>query len=247
MIDYLMSNYSDEPFKLFSPLHSVMLGSICTIGLLIFLFRNNLREKKINRLFRFGLASFMVLLELSVQTWIIAAGEWSITTSLPLHLCNISLFLSIVMLVSKSYLIYEVTYFWGLGGAVQALLTPDLAGFVLPDFIIYQFFLSHGAIVFACLFMIFAEKYRPAHSSVWKTFIMTNIYAAVIAVFNLATGSNYLYICHKPSSPSLLDFLGPWPWYVLSLEFVLIFMCYLYFSPFYIYDLLKARQKSAAI
>ena len=50
--------------------------------------------------------------------------------------------------------------------------------------------------------------------------IALNIYAVVVGIINAIAGWNYGYLCRKPAMPSLLDFLGPWPWYLLSLELV---------------------------
>ncbi|MFZ5631974.1 MAG: TIGR02206 family membrane protein [Bacillota bacterium] len=247
MVEYFSLNYPAEPFKLFSMSHNMMLGLILLICLLIVSFRVNLRNAHTNKMFRYILASIMILLEILIYVWLISMDQWSITTSLPLHLCDVSIILSAIMLVNKSYSIYELTYFWGFGGAVQALLTPDLGPFSFPHCVFYQFFLSHGSIVAACIFMTFVEGYKPTQRSIRKTFVITNIYAVFIAVFNVITGSNYLFICQKPANASLLDFLGPWPWYVLALEFVLIFMCYLYYLPFVIYDLARGRGKGRHI
>ncbi|MCL6478414.1 MAG: TIGR02206 family membrane protein [Peptococcaceae bacterium] len=247
MAECFSFDYPEEPFKLFSMSHNIMLGLILLICLLIVGFRVNLRNVYANKIFRYILISIMMLLEIYVHIWLIIMDQWSITTSLPLHLCDVSIILSVIMLANKSYSIYELTYFWGFGGAVQALLTPDLGPFSFPHCIFFQFFLLHGSIVAACVFMTFVEGYKPTPRSIRKTFVITNVYAVFVAAFNVITGSNYLYVCRKPANPSLLDFLGPWPWYVLSLEFVLLFMCYLYYLPFVIYELGRGRGKGRRI
>lgn len=54
--------------------------------------------------------------------------------------------------------------------------------------------------------------------------IALNCYALVVGAVNANWGWNYGYLCRKPSGPSLLDYLGPWPWYLLSLELVALAM-----------------------
>ena len=58
-------------------------------------------------------------------------GSWSVSTSLPLALCNLALLVAAVACWKPSWhLAAELTYFWGLAGAMQAVVTPDLgAGF----------------------------------------------------------------------------------------------------------------------
>lgn len=41
-----------------------------------------------------------------------------------------------------------------------------------------------------------------------------------------------MFISHKPDDPSLLDLIGPWPWYILSLEGVALVMCVILYLPF---------------
>ena len=38
------------------------------------------------------------------------------------------------------------------------------------------------------------------------------------AITNQITGSNYGFLSAPPPSPSLVDALGPWPWYILGIE-----------------------------
>jgi hypothetical integral membrane protein (TIGR02206 family) len=39
-------------------------------------------------------------------------------------------------------------------------------------------------------------------------------WAVVTFTFNRITGTNFGFLNRKPSTASLLDVMGPWPWYV---------------------------------
>jgi hypothetical integral membrane protein (TIGR02206 family) len=84
--------------------------------------------------------------------------------------------------------------------------------------------------------MTVVEGYRPYWSSFKRVFIWTNIYMVVVTGINLLIGSNYLYTIHKPPSASLMDLLGPWPWYLISLEIVGLILCFLLYLPFMVRD-----------
>ena len=53
---------------------------------------------------------------------------------------------------------------------------------------------------------------------------------------NRLIGSNYLYTQGKLPTPSLLDVLGPYPWYLLSMEGLGILLCLLLYLPFALQD-----------
>ncbi|MHC0039119.1 YwaF family protein [Pseudoneobacillus sp. C159] len=235
MVILLAKYFSAEgngAFVLFSSTHWLTLLTLALVNLIIFLFRQKLTVHHFNRLARLGLAVILIASEISLQWWIWWIDEWSIEYSLPLHLSSISLILSAVLLINKSYKLFEFTYFAGVGSALQAMLTPDISMYTFPHYRYTHFFISHGGIVVANLFMVFVEQYRPTWKSVCKAYVYLNIYAALIFVLNLMIGSNYMYISEKPINPSILDFLGPWPLYILPLEILAIVTFIILFIPF---------------
>lgn len=225
--------YRGEEFKLFSLPHIIVILVIVFLNIFIFIKRSSLRSYKYDKTARYIISALLLLQEVSLNIWYIYSGEWSISYSLPLHLCGASVILCSIMLLTNSYKIYEVAYFWGLGGAVQAILTPDLGSYGYPHYRFFQFFVSHGLIVTACIYMTFVKEHRPALKSVFKAFYSLNIYTVIIGIFNYFTNSNYLFICEKPQGKSILDLLGSWPYYIAFLEvigFVLFFLLYIPFK-----------------
>ncbi|MCF7797081.1 MAG: TIGR02206 family membrane protein [Lentisphaeria bacterium] len=246
MVDWFSTNYTGTPFQFFTTPHFTALISLALVYSWLFYFRNGFRrDPDIDLRIRYGLAAVLIAQELSLNLWRLMNHTWSPANSLPLHLCGVSVVLSAIMLVNKNYLLYEINYFWGLGGAVQALLTPDIGIYGFPHFRYFQFFVSHGSIILAVLYMTWVHGYRPRLKSVWKIFGITNLYLVVIAGFNWVVGGNYLFICEKPVGGSLLDFLGPWPWYIVSLEFVGIISFLIYYLPWLIRDRLTAPEITA--
>ena len=58
-------------------------------------------------------------------------------------------------------------------------------------------------------------------------FVLTLGFAAVAAFADLVTGGNYMFLRDKGPAGTLLDVMGPWPWYIatgaaLALVFLLI-------------------------
>lgn len=235
MGEFFSKDWSGDPFVLFNAPHLTALGIILLINILITVFRKrfSLHGKVV---LRYTLAVMLVVVEISWHLWNYAIGRWTIQTMLPFHLCSALVWLSAYMLVTKNYRIYEFSYFLGIAGATQALLTPDAGMYGFPHFRAFQVMMSHGAIITAAITMTFVEGFRPTWASVKRVFIGANLYMIVIFIFNQLIGSNYLFIAHKPETASLMDMLPPWPWYILYLEAIGLALCLLLYLPYALRD-----------
>lgn len=235
MGQYFVKDYTGEPFRLFGPGHLIAIVIIIMINL-SFIWLRKSNDQKLKDRIRFLIIGMLVVSEGSWHIWNIAIGEWTIQTHLPFHLCAVLVWTSIIMLLTKNYQIYEFVYFLGIAGASQAVLTPEAGIYGFPHYRVFQTLTAHGSIVTAAIFMTVVEGYRPHWSSFKRVFIWTNIYMIVVTGVNLLIGSNYLYTLQKPPSASLMDFLGPWPLYLLSLEVVALALCFLLYLPWIIKD-----------
>ncbi len=142
-------------------------------------------------------------------------GTWTIKYSLPLQLTDAVSLASIVALWSRRRLAVELTYFWSLTASLQATLTPDL-GQTFPSVYYFTYFTYHvGAITAACL-LVFGCGIYPRPRAAWRVFAITLAFAAIVALADLVTGGNYMYLRTKPVHNSLLSVMGPWPWYIAA-------------------------------
>ena len=134
---------------------------------------------------------------------------------LPLQLCDMAILVAAVGLWTRSRLAIEVTYFWGLAGTIQGLLTPDLPQH-FPDYLYFQYYIAHGGVVAAALVLVIGLRLSPRPFAVVRVAALTVAYAAFVGLVDLVTGADYMYLRAKPATGSLLDLLGPWPVYLLS-------------------------------
>ena len=169
-----------------------------------------------------------------------------IVESLPLQLCSVETLLVAFVLVRRSYAAFEIAYFWGVGGTLQALLTPDLAD-EFPSVGYWTYFVGHGLALVGVIFAIVVYRFWPTLRSVPKAILVTLAYGAAILPLNFVLGTNYLYLRHKPEQASLMDFMGPWPWYILSLVGVVIVSCFVWYLPFAVLERLSGRAERRAL
>ena len=133
---------------------------------------------------------------------------------MPLHLCDFLIFVAVYALLTLRPVACELLYFWS-GGTLLAMITPDLAlGF--PHVLFLVFFGLHGAVVVAAVVVVFGLGQRPRTGAPWRVLGLTVAYGAGVGAVDWAFGMNFLYLCRKPDTPTLLDGMGPWPVYLAT-------------------------------
>lgn len=240
MNQYFAYDYAGNPFQLFGTWHLVALAVIVILNFALLGFRKSSEETK--NAVRWTMAIILWVNELSWHIWNIYWGHWTIQTMLPLHMCSILIWLSGFMLINKNFRIYEFAYFIGIGGAMQALLTPDAGIYGFPHFRAFQTFIAHGLLITASIYLTTVEKLRPTWKSFWRVILGVNIYAAVIFPVNLLLGTNYLFINGKPATASILDALPAWPNYIIYMELIGFVIFVILYLPFIVKDALKKKQ-----
>ncbi|WP_026566584.1 YwaF family protein [Bacillus sp. UNC41MFS5] len=213
-------SFTNYDFEMFSISHFVIIAVLILGSIFIYLNRDKLNAKQRRRT-EIGIAITLIIMELTYHLWMIVNGSWNVSHAFPLELCSISLILTVILLLTTKKIIYEILLFTALLGASQALLTPSL-NYDFPHFRFFHFFYTHLMEIWVPLYFTWAKGYRPTIWSVLKLCIFLNVLMPIIMLINKLVGGNYMFLSHKPDSASLLDVLGPYPWYILSLEGLLI-------------------------
>jgi hypothetical integral membrane protein (TIGR02206 family) len=173
----------------------------------------------------------IVITELSWQPYVLANHSWSAAFSLPVQLCDVGGFVAAAALLWRQAVLVEIAYFWGLGGTVQALLTPDLRDH-FPSFPYLQFYATHDLVVLAALYLVIGLRLQPRTGAVRRIFLLTLAFAAIIGLIDLVTGGNYLYLRQVPAQGSLLSLMGPWPWYIVVGALLTLIVLIVLSAPF---------------
>jgi hypothetical integral membrane protein (TIGR02206 family) len=163
------------------------------------------------------LAVVLVIDEVSWWVYLLAGGQpgSQLARSLPLQLCDVGIFVAGFALWFRRQWLVELTYFWGLTGTLQALLTPDLPQH-FPSYPYFQYYIAHGGVVAAAVLLVFGLGQLPRRFAIVRVMAITVAYTACVGLVDALTGANYMYLRSKPTAPTLLDVMGPWPWYILA-------------------------------
>ncbi|MBI3680625.1 MAG: TIGR02206 family membrane protein [Acidobacteria bacterium] len=197
-------------FQLFGPTHWLILLTIPALPWLVARIANP-------RLARLAMGTFLLLNELGWYGYKLYKGWFQFPSGLPLQLCDLTLWLTVVAALTLNPAAFEFAFFTGLVGAGMAVLTPDLWE-PFPSYGTVYFFLAHGGVISSLLYLWWSGQTRPQPGCVRRSMALLNIYGVAIGIFNAVFGANYMYLCRKPQNPSLLDYMGPWPLYILAGE-----------------------------
>jgi hypothetical integral membrane protein (TIGR02206 family) len=165
------------------------------------------------RAVRWTLAALLLASVTAYLTLAASSGEIGPLDFLPLHLCDLAIFVAVFALLTRSPLACEILFYWALAGTTLAILTPDVSG-AFPDWRWVAYFTTHGLVVVSATTFVFGLDQAPRRGSAWRVFLITLGYAAIVGVVDAATGANFLYLARKPAGSTLLDWFGPWPVYI---------------------------------
>jgi hypothetical integral membrane protein (TIGR02206 family) len=198
--------------KLFGPLHLTLLIAIAVSAVaLITLCRSGVLSA---RAVSFTVGSALAINE--IIWWITRYSREGIHAgNLPLQLCDVAVWAAVFACMTRAPALAEFTWFAGIAGAGMALLTPDLAA-PWPQWPAIYFFLAHGGVVISAAVLAFSGVIDFHPRSVWRPFGMLLAYAAFVGCVDAVLHTNYMYLRSKPGSASLLDAVGPWPWYLIA-------------------------------
>jgi hypothetical integral membrane protein (TIGR02206 family) len=215
--------------KFFGPAHLLILISIPLISAALASWCR--RSIRAGLAIRYSLAAALAVTELIWYVYVFHVEGLHFPDGLPLDLCDIVLWVAVAAAISLNPLAFEIAYYAGIAGSGMALLTPDL-WVPLWSYGAISFFLAHGITVAIVLTLLWSKLAAPRPGSLWRVLGIVNAYAAVIGVFDAIFKTNYMYLRQKPATASLLNYLGPWPVYLLGGEVVAAALFGLLWLPF---------------
>ncbi len=208
----------EQEFIRWSIPHWAVLGIIAAAALALISVGRSMAQEGRLRICR-GLA-LIILLELAIEyAWRASTDDYSGTwkENLPLQYCTFMGFISALALWFRPGWACGQVYFSVLAASVQALITPALTA-AWPSAVFFFFFSSHGLLFLAALAVPLLLGWRARGYDDLRAVLIGDIYLALIAPLNVWLGTNYGFTQAPPVQGSMLDFLGPAPWYYLWLQ-----------------------------
>jgi hypothetical integral membrane protein (TIGR02206 family) len=192
-----------------------------------------------------AIAAVLVANYIAYLIFVRRLGELYWRQMLPMQMCDWALVVVLVAMWTANRRWFEVAYFWGFGGTVQAVLTPNLH-YGFPDLRFIGFFVAHGGIIVGVVFLMLTRRLRPYPISIVRAFAWSELYFVVTLIVDQLTGVNYGFLLHKPETFSLLSFLSDSrPLYLLQMHGVALLFFAILYAPFAIADLIREDRSPA--
>jgi len=186
---------------------------------------NFLHKKNYSKKFSYSVGIILLLRILWNQWYQYQLGQWNAEWSLPIQMCSFSSIFSGSILIlhnlkiKKEYklLVFEFLLYWSIG-AFYAFLTPVYTTGI-EGFIYYDYYVSHGGILFAILYCRLILGYSPRKRSWLKIFLYSQPILLFIHTINLLIGgdANYFYTINPPIANNPL-IIGTYPTHIILLD-----------------------------
>jgi hypothetical integral membrane protein (TIGR02206 family) len=225
-----------------SYLHRLPIFVAFGFGAFIILFaKNRLNRKQQEKLLGF-LSLCLSLFIIGVIVYKLGTNNFNVKEDLPLYLCSFSALIFPIILLLKKPLFFRILFFWCISWGVQSIITPDILDSQYTLEYLRYWVVNMGSIIIV-LYVVFVLKILPNFNSVFLSILALQAYIIIVLIINESLNSNYMYLSEKPQSVTVLDYLGPWPYYIIALQFLLIPYFLLFYLPFYFY---KKRHLSTS-
>jgi len=199
-----------KEFSAYGPSHWAILALFAVAAVTLVWVGRRQTEEQARRLGRI-LATVTAVIYAAILVYVLTPPT---VDSVPLQLTDLATVVAAYALWSRKQWAYALIYYWGLVLSTQALISPALQSPDFPDYRFLAFWAIHLLVVWAAIYLTWGRGMRPG----WRDFrfavVATLAWATVTFTFNKFAGTNFGFLNHKPSTASLLDVLGPWPWYV---------------------------------
>ena len=231
-----------KPFEIFGTAHLATLAItfILFIGL-PFMFKH--REEKTKWGIGIGIACLIFVHEITNNLYynFTLGLDWQ--EMFPLHMCDLSAFAIAFYFFNKNRLLFNCAFFWGVGGATLALITPDVEfGPPSPEY--WQFFYGHALLLLGVFFAVIALGERPylrdVHKVVGVTLIL--LFGIYLANFILGEEANFWYLKRRPEGETLLNAFPEPPFHIFVIIPLAVAIFYLIYLPLGIKDWISKNK-----
>ena len=193
-----------DSFERFSPEHLgtlLVIAIAITIGLL--LIRKG-SDKSVQTLSR--ILPVLVLLGEIIQDILLIRDGGNLIEFLPLHLCNLGIFVNLAAAFSKGKIqsfFAEISVVLIMPGTAGALIFPDWTYRPFWSYLPLLCFFTHSLLLFIPLMFLVMKKAQVSFRHFWYSYLFLLVVTPPIYLLDKQTGVNYMFLLYPIESTPL--------------------------------------------
>jgi hypothetical integral membrane protein (TIGR02206 family) len=225
--------YQEGEFTAFSNQHYYPLLIIAIVGFVAIKYAKSHLNQSQQWRFLFLLSLIPPIGYMIALVAVLLDGSFLLKDDLPVHICRILAFMTPIIILYRNRFWMGVIYFWIIVGTLNANITPDIE-YGFPNYGYFSYWMMHGFLVLIPLYYVIVLGIRIKKKDIWNAFWTANVYVIFSLIINYILDSNYMYTMHKPPVTTLLSYMGEWPYYLLSVQLLGLFLFCIAYLPFLI-------------
>ena len=229
-----------SPFILFGNIHIITMLVILAVSILLPTIYKN--KSEVQKSLMTKMIAYIVIAHVVISPYkdlFLLENPYNWREVLPFHMCDLSEIFLAWFLLGGPKILYKCAFFWGIGGATMAIITPDISHHDLD----YAFFMiGHGMIVIGIMYATVALNNRPYAKDILTVSLITAcVLLPITYTINLLLGepANFWYLMAKPAGASLMDAFPEPPYHLLVLTPLAIATFVVIYVPYFIKDRLQ--------
>ena len=229
-----------NPFILFGNIHIITMLVILAVSILLPMIYKN--KSEVQKSLMTKMIAYIVIAHVVISPYkdlFLLENPYNWREVLPFHMCDLSEIFLAWFLLGGPKILYKCAFFWGIGGATMAIITPDISHHDLD----YAFFMiGHGMIVIGIMYATVALNNRPYAKDILTVSLITAcVLLPITYTINLLLGepANFWYLMAKPAGASLMDAFPEPPYHLLVLTPLAIATFVIIYVPYFIKDRLQ--------
>ena len=193
-----------DSFSHFCPEHTCMLITVAAAviaGLLIL--RRSTDRQAVNAA---RILSVAVLIGETVQDILLVKEGGDIMCFLPLHLCNLGIFINLAAAFTRGKIqafFAEISLILIMPGSAAALLFPDWTYRPFWSVISLLCFLTHSLTVFVPLVFLMKQKAHVTFRHFWYPYLFLLLTVPPVYILDVKAGQNYMFLMYPPQNSPL--------------------------------------------
>ncbi|WP_455539715.1 TMEM164-related integral membrane acyltransferase [Terrisporobacter sp.] len=155
-------------------------------------------KMNVNRKFELLVGFILLIQQITLYSWYFTTNYNHLTEGLPLYHCRVAILTLALGLIFKIDFFLNIGAYWGVFGAISALLIIGGDPFTFPHITQFSYFIGHLFLLWGSLYLLFVKKIGMTDIDYKNMLVFTTIFHMIVFVINNKLYSNYAYLIEPP-------------------------------------------------